>query len=101
MLLRSVALPLAAAIFAVLAGAKTSSAESLFVAYVHVLTAKGTYEKLHILSTAQGVGRVECEMRKDAWLAEHKESIEYAKAEMAKQGKHTEMTVTCEPKPGQ
>jgi hypothetical protein len=77
-------------------GVKTSSTETLYVAVLHVLTTDGIYKEFYLLSTQNGVGRTECELRKDAWWAKHGQAAEAAKAQLAEQERYGEVTMTCD-----
>jgi hypothetical protein len=84
---------------AALASSQTAYAEEKFVAVLHLLTTKGTYEKNVITTTADGVSRMECELRREAWLKEFGPMFDMASAQLQKEsGKSTAYKVVCEKK---
>jgi hypothetical protein len=75
-------------------------AQEKFVAVLHLLTTKGTYEKNVITTTADGVSQMECELRREAWLKEFGPMFDMASAQLQKEsGKSTAYKVVCEKKP--
>lgn len=73
-----------------------AAADPLYVATLHILTTKGTYETSVIETTAGGVGFVECDLRKDAWWAEHGPMFEELVADLKTDGQQAGVEVTCE-----
>ena len=86
------------AVFAV-ASPAVAHAQEKFVAVLHLLTGKGTYEKSVIASTADGVSEMECDLRREAWLKQYGPTFDMASAQIQKEsGKGTAYKVVCEKK---
>ena len=71
-------------------------AESRYQAIVSVLDAQGGFERNVIASTRAGLSLVECELRRETWLAEFGAGLESAVAAMKAAGKHAAFSVDCE-----
>lgn len=87
---------LVAPALAILTGVAVSS-ETLYVPVVHVLAVDGSYHRFPLKGTEKGMGRIECDLRKEAWLDHFGDGIAVAKNELAKTGQQGGMTITCEP----
>ena len=81
-----------------LATSSVAVAEDLYVPTIHIINTQGKYEKMVIGATEDGVSRIECEMRADAWKAKFGSAIEAAMAQFAEEGQHPSIRVTCERK---
>jgi len=81
-----------------LATPSVAVAENLYVPTVHIINTQGKYEKMVIGATEDGVSRIECEMRADAWKAEFGSGFEAAMAQLAEEGQQASFRVTCERK---
>lgn len=85
-------------LIASLAAAEAAAAETRYVVVLHVLKTTGEYSEMVLPVTRKGgVGYIECDMRKNAYLAKHEKGWEIALAQVASEGLHAEVTITCEP----
>jgi hypothetical protein len=74
------------------------AAEPLYVAKIHMLQTDGKFVEYPLKGTESGVSKVECEMRKGAWLKKFEGVFENAKKVAADQGMTADMKITCERK---
>lgn len=74
----------------------TAHAEAKYKAIIHVLQTDGSYVKHELTATQQGVSRVECDMRTDAWEADMAVAIATAKRSLKERGQSGDMRITCE-----
>lgn len=73
-------------------------ADTLYVPTIHVLQTDGDYVTAPLAGTEQGVSRIECEMRSDAWENEHAAAIAIAQQTLSERGEYGEIRITCERK---
>jgi hypothetical protein len=72
-------------------------AEPLYVGVVHLLTTKGTYEKLVIVGTEKGVSKSECELRREVWENDNGRILAKAGSYLKKtEGKSSGHKSSCE-----
>lgn len=73
------------------------AADDLYVATLHVVTTKGTYQKMTLKDTENGVSRTECALRREVWLKEFGPYLDSADVTLKKEGKSSSYKVICEP----
>lgn len=55
------------------------------------------YERYSLAETAEGLSKPECELRKHAWQQENGDTVAEALQLLAKEGKHGDIRLSCEP----
>lgn len=80
-----------------LAGSSAMAAGAgTYRAVFHFLDATGKAQSEVITSTAQGVSAAECDLKRQAWIAENGAGFDAIVADMAAKGVHVAYRVACE-----
>lgn len=78
--------------------AAPANADTLYIPTIHVLQTDGDYMTYALAGMEGGVSRTECEMRAEAWEAEHADVIAVATQTLSERGEFGSIRVTCERK---
>lgn len=85
-----------AATLAIAFATMPAAAETRYKAIVHILQTDGEYVRYELAATANGISRMECKMRADAWKAKMSDAITTALGTLQEQGKSGDMRIACE-----